>query len=147
MVDMLRFVHATLIISNYIVGWTKRSVSTRRLNGSPIHMTRKIIKRRLEKTALNSHALHPLLQRIYATRGIASNTELDRGLNALLPFNDLLGIDQAVSLLADAIRQQQKILIVGDFDADGATSTAVAVRALREFGAQYVDSDNAPIRS
>ncbi len=102
-------------------------------------MSQKIIKRRLETAPLNSYSPHPLLQRIYAARGIASATELERGLNNLLPFHDLLGIDQAVYLLAEAIREQQKILIVGDFDADGATSTAVAMRALRELGAEQVD--------
>ncbi len=102
-------------------------------------MTKKIIKRRVEQATGIETALHPLLHRIYTARGISSSNELERGLEHLLPFHDMLGMDHAVSLLADAIMQQQKILIVGDFDADGATSTAVAIRALKSFGANFVD--------
>lgn len=102
-------------------------------------MTKKIIKRRSENSIQIDKSLHPLLHRIYATRGIASSHELERGLEHLLPFHDLSGIEQAVSLLADALMQQQNILIVGDFDADGATSTAVAIRALKMMGAEHVN--------
>jgi len=82
--------------------------------------------------------LHPVLQRIYATREIKSSRELERELDQLLPFQSLRGIDEAVLLLTQAVTQNQTILIVGDFDADGATSTAVAVRALRSFGVERV---------
>ncbi len=102
-------------------------------------LTKKIIKRRAETALQISSSLHPLLQRIYAARGISSAQELERGLEKLLPFNEMLGMDVAVKLLADAIQQQKNILIVGDFDADGATSTAVAIHALKGFGAQHVD--------
>jgi len=102
-------------------------------------MNKKIIRRTTEGTeSFVSQDLHPILQRVYSIRGIKSNTELEHGLERLLPYRDLLGIDQAVSCLAEALSQQQKFLIVGDFDADGATSTAVAVRALRSFGATQV---------
>jgi single-stranded-DNA-specific exonuclease len=83
--------------------------------------------------------LHPLLARIYSARGLASEEELDLGLAKLLLPTGLLNIQPAVLLLADALARQQKILIVGDFDADGATSTALAVAALREMGAVAVD--------
>ncbi len=83
--------------------------------------------------------LPPLLGRIYAARGIVSAEMLDRSLAKLLPFTELLGIDVAVDLLVQALREQQRILIVGDFDADGATSSALAVRALRAMGAAQVD--------
>ncbi len=83
--------------------------------------------------------LPPLLARVYASRGITSSDELNHSLEKLLPFNQLKGIDEAVSLLIEALQQQWKILIVGDFDADGATSTTVAVRALRMLGAGEVD--------
>ena len=83
--------------------------------------------------------LSPLLGRIYAARGIVSAEALDRSLAKLLPFTELLGIDAAVDLLVRALREQQRILIVGDFDADGATSSALAVRALRAMGAVQVD--------
>lgn len=103
-------------------------------------MKKKIIIRRPEASvSFTETTLHPLLQRIYASRGITSLLELERGFEHLLSFQNLLGMDAAVAYLADAISAQQKILIVGDFDADGATSTAVAVRALKSFGAEKVD--------
>jgi len=83
--------------------------------------------------------LHPVLARIYAQRDINTVDELDQALERLLPFDGLTGIEAAVALLAAALERQQRILIVGDFDADGATSCAVAVRALRLLGAQHVD--------
>lgn len=103
-------------------------------------MQKKIIRRNVEEIQLfSAEDLHPLLQRIYSARGMQSNAELERGLTQLLPYHDLLGIAKAVQCLTDTITKQKKILIVGDFDADGATSTAVAVRALRSFGAQQVE--------
>lgn len=79
--------------------------------------------------------LPELLQRIYAARGVSSVDELDNGLRHLLPFYGLKGIEAAAELLVDAIRQQQRIVILGDFDADGATATAVAVLGLQMLGA------------
>lgn len=83
--------------------------------------------------------LPPLLSRLYASRGVARASELDLSLSALLSPDLLSGIDAAAALLQQSIERNARILIVGDFDADGATSTALAVRALREFGAQQVD--------
>lgn len=102
-------------------------------------MQKTIIRRNLQNLETFNHPIHPILQRIYHARGIKSLTELEHGFDLLLPFQDLLGMDQAIKCLAEALSLQQKILIVGDFDADGATSSAVAVRALRSFGARYVD--------
>ena len=102
-------------------------------------MTKKIARRVSNTSDPVKEGLHPLLQRIYASRGITSDHQLERGLEHLLPYHDLMGMDQAVACLSDAILQQKKILIVGDFDADGATSSAVAVRALKSFGAASVD--------
>jgi single-stranded-DNA-specific exonuclease len=85
------------------------------------------------------NGLHPLLARIVASRGIASADELEHSLGQLLPFTALKGVEQAVALLAEALEKQWRILIIGDFDADGATSTALAVRALRLFGTDDVD--------
>ncbi len=102
-------------------------------------MQKKIIRRPASAAVEFNSDLHPLLQRIYSVRGISSHVELERGLERLLPYNTLLGIDKAVECLAEVLKQQQRILIVGDFDADGATSTAVAIRALKSFGAQQVD--------
>ena len=102
-------------------------------------LLRKIARRPVSILPDTLGHLHPILQRIYAGRQVQSATELDYDLRHLLHFKDLYGIDQAVSLLAKALVQQRRILIVGDFDADGATSTALAVSALRKMGATYVD--------
>ncbi len=82
---------------------------------------------------------HPLLQRIYAARHVASVDHLDKSLEQLHDYRSLLGIDSAAAILADALMHDKNILIVGDFDADGATSTAVAIKALRLFGARNVN--------
>lgn len=81
---------------------------------------------------------NPVLARIYATRGIHDLDGLGRNLGELLPDSGLSGIDAAVERLVVALQEQQKILIVGDFDCDGATSTAVAVLALRMMGVKEV---------
>ncbi len=102
--------------------------------------THRVVRRNIE--ALPSEpfpGLHPLLARIVASRGIQSADELEHSLDQLLPFTALKGIDDAVPLLAEALEKQWRILIIGDFDADGATSTALAVRALRLFGTDDVD--------
>jgi single-stranded-DNA-specific exonuclease len=83
--------------------------------------------------------LPPLLTRLYAARGVASEAELDKGLARLIPFAQLKGIEQAVELLVTAIDARQRILIVGDFDADGATASTVGVLGLRLLGAAHVD--------
>lgn len=82
-------------------------------------------------------AVHPLLRRIFTARQ-AAGAELERGLSGLLAPGGLKGIDTAVDLLETALRQQQRILVVGDFDADGATSSALMMAALRETGASRV---------
>lgn len=89
-------------------------------------------------TSLTGCGLHPLLARVYAGRGIREAGELDLGLGRLLPPDQLLNAGRAAELLADAIADRRRIVIIGDFDADGATSTALAVSALREFGAEHV---------
>lgn len=81
----------------------------------------------------------PLFQRIYSARGIESDEQLDKRLQALKPFNTLIDIDKAVERLERALRLQQRVLIIGDFDADGATSSALAVAALRVMGALHVE--------
>lgn len=99
---------------------------------------KKLIKRR-EIPVGNSVSTHPLLDRLYRARHIKNTKELDRTLKSMLNPNQLYGIDQAVNLLVEAYQQQQKIVIVGDFDADGATSTALSVLALRQLGFSDVD--------
>jgi single-stranded-DNA-specific exonuclease len=83
--------------------------------------------------------LPPLLTRLYAARGVLDETELDKSLARLIPFQRLKGIDLAVDLLVHAIDEGQRILIVGDFDADGATASTVGVLGLRLLGAAHVD--------
>src|SRR3989338_4250046 len=83
--------------------------------------------------------IHPLLQRIYLLRDVLSAEEIEHDLKGLLPFASLSNIREAVKCLVEALLLQQRILIVGDFDADGATSTALAVSALQQFGAKHVD--------
>lgn len=82
---------------------------------------------------------NPLLNRIYQGRGVRSREELLLTLQQLHHPKQLANIDQATSLLVEAFKQQWRIVVVGDFDADGATSTALAVSALRQFGYQKVD--------
>ena len=79
--------------------------------------------------------VHPLLARIYAARRIRSSAELRYEVSALLPPSLLKGVEEAARLLADAIQSGKRLLIVADYDADGATACAVGIRALRAFGA------------
>ena len=81
-------------------------------------------------------SLPPVLARIYAARGVQHPDELELGLKQLLPAQDLLGLPAALYRFERALDQQQRILIVGDFDADGATSTALMMLALRDMAAQ-----------
>jgi single-stranded-DNA-specific exonuclease len=82
-------------------------------------------------------ALHPVLRRVYAARGVVES-DLPLDLKNLLPPSLLKGIDAACTLLEDALRRQRRIVIAGDYDADGATSTALALLALRAMGAVSV---------
>lgn len=83
--------------------------------------------------------LHPVINRVYRNRGISSASELELSLENLLKYDSLKGINAAAELLHQAIENDQSILIVGDFDADGATSTALAMRALKSFAAKRVN--------
>ena len=97
-----------------------------------------LVQRRVPQRAqlqLEQDGLHPLLARVYAARGVSRKGELDYALGQLLPPAALTGSAEAAIMLADAIEAEAKILIIGDFDCDGATATAVAVRGLRSFGA------------
>ncbi len=98
-----------------------------------------IISRRKVSKVSFSDDIHPLLQRVFAARGVVSDDALDLSLKALLPPNTLKGLPEAVALLTTALQQQQRVLIVGDFDADGATSCVLAIRLLRAMGLQQVD--------
>ena len=99
-----------------------------------------VVIRRREATAAADWPvdLHPLLARIYAARGLAAHEAAPARLADLVEPSMLPGIDGACELLADAIAGNRRICVVGDFDADGATGTAVAVRGLRLLGAREV---------
>ncbi|MBR9869797.1 MAG: single-stranded-DNA-specific exonuclease RecJ [Gammaproteobacteria bacterium] len=84
-------------------------------------------------------SLPPILRRLYAARGIHSDDQLQYTLKHLASPMQLRGIDRAVELLADAVVHKQRVMILGDFDADGATSTAVAMLGLSMLGVPAVD--------
>ncbi len=83
-------------------------------------------------------SLPPLLRRLYASRGVKSDRDLERSVKGMLPWQQLTGIDEAVTHLYNAMREGLRIIVVGDFDADGATSTALSVLALRSLGCDNV---------
>ena len=88
--------------------------------------------------ALAQAGVHPLLAQLFAARGVLNKDDLDDGLAQLLLPSGLLGVQAAASLLADAIESSQHLCIVADYDCDGATACAVAVRGLRLLGATQV---------
>jgi single-stranded-DNA-specific exonuclease len=100
-------------------------------------MTIAIVRRPVAAAAqvLADAGLPSVLARIYAARGILSTQELDHSLAALPPHTSLLGIDEAATRIVRAIAQRERIVIVADYDADGATACAVGVRGLRAMGA------------
>jgi len=89
--------------------------------------------------ALEQAGIHPLLARLYAARGVQNMEELDDGLAHLLPPQTLKGAQEAAQLLADAMAANMSLCVVADYDCDGATACAVALRGLRALGAQRVD--------
>ena len=108
------------------------------MNPAPQGLPSAIVTRRTPHAAqqrLEYEGVHPLLARLYAARGIARAAELDTALSALLDPSLLKGATEAATLLADAIAAGRHLLIVADYDCDGATACAVGVRALRAFNA------------
>lgn len=101
-------------------------------------MSAQIIRRKPVDIPVGLQSLSPIMQRIFSTRGVNDSAELEPVLIGLLSPDSLKGLAAALDRLLIAFKQQQRILVVGDFDADGATSTAVAVRLLREMGAAFV---------
>lgn len=98
-----------------------------------------IQRRSLPKIAYSlPDTLHPVLRRVYLGRDLIDPTHLDQSLKGLLPFQGLSGLDSAVALLAEAVIHQRHVVIVADFDADGATSCALLVRTLQAMGAKNV---------
>ncbi|HBC82418.1 MAG TPA: single-stranded-DNA-specific exonuclease RecJ, partial [Escherichia sp.] len=95
---------------------------------------RQLRRRTVDEAADLPANLPPLLRRLYASRGVSSAGELERSVRGMLPWQQLSGIDKAVALLYRALQEELRIVVVGDFDADGATSTALSVLALRALG-------------
>ena len=106
-------------------------------------MSVKIISRSEKESFQESceylNELHPILQKIYRTRGVGSKKYLEKELSNILPYNNLKDINLAVDAIAEKILNNKLILIVGDFDVDGATSTALSVLVLKAFGVKKVD--------
>ena len=100
-------------------------------------MSLKIVRRASAADTPLGLALHPVLGRVYAARGVRSAAELDHSLERLLPVGTLEGIPAAVDLLLR--HRGGRIVVIGDFDADGATSSALMVRALASFAFAAVD--------
>jgi single-stranded-DNA-specific exonuclease len=101
-------------------------------------MTRIVTRSSPPRTAwqLEQQGMHPLLARVYAARGVVDKSELDYELKSLIPPTALTNSSEAAMILADAIEAEARLLIIGDYDCDGATATAVGVRALKALGAQ-----------
>ncbi|MBB6117272.1 single-stranded-DNA-specific exonuclease [Rahnella inusitata] len=98
------------------------------------------LRRREAATGVELPAeLSPLLRRLYLSRGVKDSQELERSVRGMLPYQQLDGIDDAVRLLQKALTERLRIIIVGDFDADGATSTALALLSLRSMGCGNLD--------
>ena len=97
-------------------------------------MHKRIIRRTLPENVALPDSLHPVLKRVYAARHVKSINDIDYSLKSLLPVDGLKNINAAVDLLIEAIEKKHRILIVADFDADGATSCALAIRGLSLFG-------------
>ena len=90
---------------------------------------------RADASRLAASGLHPVLARIYAARGIREMRQIEHELSGLLPLPGMKNAEEMARLLADAIAAGKRLLIIADYDSDGATACAVAMRALRGFGA------------
>ncbi|WJG10194.1 single-stranded-DNA-specific exonuclease RecJ [Aliiglaciecola sp. LCG003] len=98
-------------------------------------MSSMIVRRPLVPDNHLSGVAHPTLRQIFASRGVRSDAELDNRAKSLLHYDQLVGIDAATAVLTEALHNQKKIIIIGDFDADGATSTALTMLCLSQMGA------------
>ncbi|MCK9512383.1 MAG: single-stranded-DNA-specific exonuclease RecJ [Pigmentiphaga sp.] len=102
-------------------------------------LSTRITQRRIDDQArqhLEQAGVHPLLARLWAARGVREAADIRRQWSALLPPRGLTQVEHAATLLADAIARGERLLVVADYDCDGATACAVALRALRQMGAR-----------
>lgn len=95
-------------------------------------------RREVDETAELPSDLSPLLRRLYASRGVRSARDLERSVKGMLPWQQLSGVEKAVEILYNAFRERTRIIVVGDFDADGATSTALSVLGMRALGCDNI---------
>ena len=96
-----------------------------------VEINSKIVRRKFEDSCLLPEVSDPYLRRIVLSRGVKNSSELDLSLKSMLHYSSLTGIEKASELLYDAMLRRLNIVVVGDYDVDGATSTALAVRVLR----------------
>lgn len=101
--------------------------------------TAKVSQRAIPQNRMLQLAMHPVLEQLFLSRGATTPDDYLLELGCLLSPQSMLNIEQALELLVQALKQQEKILVIGDFDADGATSTALLLLALREFGYTELD--------
>ena len=102
-------------------------------------MNKRIVRKELPPGPIGNLHPIPLLQRLYALRGVRDASELDLSLERMIPVSELKGVQPAVELLLQHFAKQSRIVIIGDFDTDGATSTALMVRQLRRLGFKHVE--------
>jgi single-stranded-DNA-specific exonuclease len=98
-----------------------------------------IVRRPAPPSCCLPDTLHPVLRRVYAARGVGAADEIELGLKNLLPVSLLDGVEEGVELLLGYLQRGDRVLVVGDYDADGATSTALIIRQLRRLGFANVD--------
>jgi single-stranded-DNA-specific exonuclease len=127
-------------MTNLLAAWKVGSLARHRSLLETNPMSTRISRRQAMPVPEDlAAAVHPVLARVLAARDVLSVSELDYGLEKLHPATALSGMDDAVALIVDALDEDKRILVVADFDADGATGCAVAVRGLRLLGAGHVD--------
>src|SRR5215472_3893790 len=119
-------------------GWISQVLAARSARPGGLAMTLRIVRRVCDPPLPLGGDLHPVLRRVYSARGVRTSTDLDVSLERLLPVGTLEGVMPAVDLLLRH-RLEGRVLVIGDFDADGATSTALMLRALRAWGFASVD--------
>ena len=101
------------------------------------------VKKRVSKNLPQSNSVlsdEPVLHSILSARGISSPEELDLSIKRLLHANQMIGLQRAAEVLQSSILKRENILIAGDFDVDGATSTALMMRVLKKFGVKNVEA-------
>jgi single-stranded-DNA-specific exonuclease len=105
----------------------------------PLKISRRLDQATSAESSCLPMQLHPILRQIYTSRGITQASQLERSAKSLLHYQQLSGIDKAVQILAESIAKEKFVMVIGDFDADGATSTALSMLALGMMGSKKHD--------